>query len=174
MSFPTKIYLTRRSNGFYYIGHQDGGRIRWKSAATKNKSAALQLVSQSKVLPPPRQKLVSLESFIQEYLRHVEMMKAKGTLRITRGILKPFLQFIGNIPLPKITPLLVDRYKADRLAKVSPVTLNIELRTLRAAFNQAVRWQMREVNLFSKVRLASDRWPSPANSRRRSSRNNSQ
>jgi integrase len=41
------------------------------------------------------------------------------------------------------------------LEKHSPVTVNVELRTLRTAFNVAVRWELIDKNPFSKVQMAS-------------------
>src|SRR5262249_26989238 len=47
----------------------------------------------------------------------------------------------------------IDIYKTQRLKTLSPVSLNIELRTLRAAFYTAVRWKLIQENPFKEVRL---------------------
>jgi integrase len=155
MLAPTVVKLYKRSNGVYYVVTKTSGKFRYISTGRTTKSGAIEHLPDLNISAMPRSEKVGLATFIAEYLRHVEAVKAKGTLRINRSILKSFLQFAGDAPLSKITPLLVDRFKAERLGKVSPVTLNIELRALRAAFNQAVRWSMIEGNPFTKVRLAS-------------------
>jgi len=47
----------------------------------------------------------------------------------------------------------IDLFKTDRLKTLSPTTLNIELRTLRAAFYTAVRWKIITDNPFKGVPL---------------------
>lgn len=154
MPVPTVVKLYKRSNGIYYAVISVDDQRRYVSTGSTTKLEALRRLQQLAPSSPHTLEKISLASFNTEYLRHVEAVKAKGTLRINRSILKTFLMDAGDVPLSKITPLVVDRYKAERLSKVSPVTLNIELRALRTAFNQAVRWQMLEANPFSKVKLA--------------------
>jgi integrase len=48
-----------------------------------------------------------------------------------------------------------DQYKAEWLKQVKPVSVNIELRALRAAFSTAKRWRLIESDPFSEVELAS-------------------
>jgi len=76
-----------------------------------------------------------------------------GTVDICRASLKQFLSFAGDIPLTTITEKHVDGYKVVRLQHVKPVTVNIELRTLRAVFNVALRWGVIERNPFARLKL---------------------
>jgi len=48
----------------------------------------------------------------------------------------------------------VDKFKTERMRRLGPNSVNIELRTLRAAFNIAKRWDLIEQNPFSNVKLA--------------------
>jgi integrase len=62
---------------------------------------------------------------------------------------------IGDPLLVEITAEHFDRYKSERLKRISPVTVNIELRCLRAAFNTARRWKLIERHPFVDVSMAS-------------------
>jgi site-specific recombinase XerD len=55
--------------------------------------------------------------------------------------------------LTDISPRHIDHYKAERLKMKSPVTVNVELRSLRTILNYAVRWRLIETNSFARVQL---------------------
>jgi hypothetical protein len=68
----------------------------------------------------------------------------------------------GDCSLLSLTPQHIDIYKSKRLKdKVSPVTVNVEIRALRTIMNIAVRWQYLEVNPFSKMQQLSNPEPKP-------------
>jgi hypothetical protein len=46
MSEPTKFYLFKRANGYYYILYVEDGRKRWKSTGAEKKGDALRALSQ--------------------------------------------------------------------------------------------------------------------------------
>ena len=56
-------------------------------------------------------------------------------------MLGTFLEFCGDIPIARVTSAHVDRYKTKRLEAVKPVSVNVELSMLKAAFSTAVRWK---------------------------------
>jgi integrase len=68
-------------------------------------------------------------------------------------VLTPFLGFISDRPIGKIKAIDIDAYKSFRLKKICPVTVNIELRTLKAFFNQAIKWDLLELNPFRSLRF---------------------
>ncbi len=45
MSTPSKMYLSRRSNGIYYVQYLADGRISYKSTGCKSKAEALQALA---------------------------------------------------------------------------------------------------------------------------------
>jgi integrase len=59
-----------------------------------------------------------------------------------------------GLTLREITAQHLDRYKMRRLGEVSPVSVNMELRSLRAAMNVAVSWKFIETNPFLKLKQA--------------------
>jgi len=54
--------------------------------------------------------------------------------------------------MAEITPSVAERYFAKRLREVSPATANKNLRTLKAAFNRAVRRGHIARNPFSGIK----------------------
>jgi integrase len=55
--------------------------------------------------------------------------------------MKQFTDVVGNKALSEYTLVDIDKFKAARLAKKNkPVTLNMELRTVKSLFNKAEKW----------------------------------
>lgn len=54
MHSSLKFYLTKRSNGFYYIGYFEDESLHWKSTRTRRKSEALKILRESKTMLAPK------------------------------------------------------------------------------------------------------------------------
>ena len=55
--------------------------------------------------------------------------------------------------MEELTGLHWEKYRSNRLNEVRPVTVNIELRSLRAAMNRAMDWKFVPSNPFSRQKL---------------------
>jgi site-specific recombinase XerD len=86
-------------------------------------------------------------------LLHLKATYTPGTVGIYRKSLEHFVLVTGNIQLGAVTRRHIDAFTARRLQEISPVTVGIELRSLRAAFYTALRWELIEKNPFSGVKL---------------------
>jgi integrase len=64
--------------------------------------------------------------------------------------LEGLLKASGNCLLTSLSPRDFDRYKIERLKDHAPVTVNMELRALKAAFNVAFKWAYVPANPFAK------------------------
>ncbi len=96
---------------------------------------------------------IKIEAFAHEYVEtYSKVNKAASTCRIDALSLKRWLEFSGNIPLGSVTAKMVEQYKQTRLQSIKPVSLNIELRALKAAFQVAVSWGYLKENPFKKVK----------------------
>lgn len=75
------------------------------------------------------------------YLRKVEPQKENSTIVREKKVYKAFSAYISSIPLGKITINDIEGYIKTRteVDKVTPATMGIELRTLRAFFNFFVK-----------------------------------
>ncbi len=149
MSEPTRFSLFKRSNGFWYVLHEKDGRRCWKSTRSRSKQEALKTIARLQEFLKPKPKSVLLSEFVKEFLQYVEPTYSAKTARMYKDSLHSFQKLVGDIALRDLTCKHIDTYKAARLADVSPVSVNIELRTLRAAFNTALRWDELERNPFS-------------------------
>ena len=95
-----------------------------------------------------------LTDFFEEVLAYVQATLEPGTAAIYATTFRHFTDSSGNPPLRLITARHFDRYKAERLRVVRPATVNIELRTLKAAFRMAVRWNMIKRSPLDGITLA--------------------
>lgn len=71
---------------------------------------------------------------------------------VYRPAFSSFIAICGDKRLSEYSVRDIETYKAERLETCSPVTFNIAFRTLKAAFNQAVRWELIQENPFSKLK----------------------
>jgi integrase len=80
--------------------------------------------------------------------------------RIYRPSFKAFERLLGDKPLAEYTIRDVEQFKKYRLERsfnkwgnnypCSPTTVNIQFRSLKSAFNTAVKWQLIETNPFNR------------------------
>mgnify|MGYP000250607451 CR=1 FL=1 len=151
-TMSTKRTLIRRSNGYYYLRDQSFGQDKWVSTRTKNKAEAMAIVIAG-LEPKETTRRIDLSSFIPKILDYVSINSAPKTQEVYRLSLNALLAIIGDKPLIRIRAVDVDRFKAQRMSELSPVSVNIQLRTLRSAFNHAVRWEMIPRNPFAGVQM---------------------
>ncbi len=145
--------LFRRSNGVFYIAYSIEGKRRWKSTRETQQHLAIKaLLNFNKLLSSPTKKIL-LSKFMEEFLASATTNFSAGTVRIYKQSLSSFLSLTGDMWLGSVTPKHIDCFKTHRAKSVSPVTLNIELRTLKAAFYTAMRWKLVMENPFKHVPL---------------------
>ncbi|MGB2867084.1 MAG: phage integrase SAM-like domain-containing protein, partial [Bacteroidota bacterium] len=132
---PQHLSLYKRSNGVYYIGYYQEGRRKWKTTGYTAKPEALKALTSFKELIQDRLRSVSFEEFALRFLSFAESNLAHKSVQLYKTVFKSFTSFLRGHYLKEITPELIDRYKSKRLKEVSPVSVNIELRMLRAAFS---------------------------------------
>ncbi len=94
-----------------------------------------------------------ISEFVTEFLKISSADRRIGTMKIYKAALNKFVAVTNNIPLDEITARHFDQYKSIRASEVSPITVNIELRSLRAAIRTAVRWKYLTSNPFEDTRL---------------------
>jgi len=161
-----RFSLCKRSNQIYYVSYYLNGRRKWKSTGASVKGEAFKALTQFKELLQARAGSVSLEQFNTQFLAYGEANYSPKTLTLYRAILTRFVSVVRNMSLRELNAQHIDRYKSKRLMalkergkqeeqqKVSPTSVNVELRMLKAAFNTARRWKLLDSNPFEGVRLA--------------------
>jgi integrase len=146
--------LFKRSNGVFYIAYNVEGKRRWKSTGKREKHLAINaLLKFEKLISQPTKRLV-LSQFIADFLSSATTNYSPGTIGLYRTALRNFQSIVGDFWLSSVTPKHIDIFKTKRLESLSPITLNIELRTLRAIFNQATRLKFLDDNPFAGLKGA--------------------
>ncbi len=152
MTPTSRFSLFKRRNNIWYILYEVDGKRKWKSTGVKVKSDALKAIRDFENLTKQKRVVKSLRQFIDDFLPFAKKTFAHRTYLIYSGALGGFHSFVQDIALNSITPQHIDRFKVKRLEDgLNPTTLNIELRTLRAAFNTAIRWKLLEDNPSAQV-----------------------
>jgi integrase len=175
-------------SGNWYIQFTDANGIRkQKSTRCARRADAYKKLSDFKKFIETNSKKNNtiLSVFFADYLKHIEAAHSPCTLKSYGLSLRHFLRITGDIPIASITPRHWDAYKTVRLkekkttqrkcgsseeliitqqsqGKVAATTINIELRSLRAAMSTAARWELISKNPFEKLPLVSVPRKAPA------------
>ena len=173
------IFLFKK-NGYYNIGYTDDtGKRRQKSTGCKLKPEAMKVLSDfSKFLADGhKSKRISLSSFTKDFLKYADSNMNKGTADIYARALRCFIRIVGDMDINNITPKHWDEFKTNRMNEhvqlrrtfdtpeaaaaarehtriVSPQSVNVALRHVKAAMSTAARWQLITKNPFEKLPLA--------------------
>ncbi len=145
--------LFKRSNGKYYTCYEEDGKRKWKSTGQIHKSDALrELIHFETHLKTYRSK-ITLKQFTEDLFVHAQTSYAPKTVEMYSAALNRLQSILGDKHLSSISPRDADLYRATRSKEVSPVSVNIELRTLRASFSLAQRWKLISENPFKRISL---------------------
>lgn len=147
------IFKPTRSPFWYIQWIDEDGRKRQKSTRCEDRGGALKHLSDFQQFSKEKTKPVLFSQFGEQFKSANIGVLSAGTLEIYKFAFCNFLRIIGDISLNRITPQHWDRFKGGRLQECSAVTVNIELRSLRAALSTAVRWKMIDTNPFSRQSL---------------------
>ncbi|MGB2959858.1 MAG: site-specific integrase, partial [Bacteroidota bacterium] len=128
------------------------GRRRWKSTRSKHKRDALKALTRLRDVLKEKPQDPLLSEFISEYIPHVRTSLAPRTVDGYEAALRSLLAFVGDRVLSEVSRRHVDGYISSRLKIIKPVTVNIELRSLRAGFGVAEKWGLVEKSPFSGVK----------------------
>ena len=162
------MFITKRQNGFYYLFLNDEitGKRKMISCKTKYKPEALKFLSGYKSKKESYHKKKSnvfyTEDLKAEVLKYTSDNLQKSTSQIYRRVLNDMLRIIKNKPVKLITNSDIENYKSVRLKEVSKTTVNIDLKTLKAIFNLALKWDwinenplryVKQISIAQKERL---------------------
>lgn len=161
-AIPERLSLYKR-NGIYSVLYYSGGKRHWKSTGVGTKPEALTKLTEFRGLLPKRAQYVPLSKFTADFLEYAEANYRPGTVALYRHTLTRFRHLVGDIGLTEVTAEHFDKFKSKRLTvktegKKNPkprsvVSVNVELGTLKAAFNAAKRWGLIDSNPFTECAL---------------------
>jgi len=146
------MYLSNKNKfKIYYLYFKDEltDKIRKITTGTKLKSEALKFVTNFKAEDVKKNKefkKYDFEDLKNSMLKYTSQNYTASTNQIYRNTINNFLKIVGNKMLNSISIYDIEFYKSERLKVINKVTLNIEIRTLKALFNLALRRDMIKSN----------------------------
>jgi len=100
------------------------------------------------------EKKIFFERFSQQYLTYSKTNKAWSTYqRRDRIIISHLTSVFKGRYLFEIIPRMIEKYKAARLEKVAPATVNWELGCLKHMYTKAIDWGYLKINPVKAVKL---------------------
>ena len=150
MSFLFK----RKDFGFWYIGYYDeSGKLKKVSTKEKLKTRAdlvhdvFKKKSNRNIVPD----ILYFKDVQDIIFNFIKNNFAPTTLLLYKNAIRNLDEMFGYKPIKSITLIDIEEYKTRRLKRISPVTLNIELRTIRAFFNYCVQFNLLSHNQLCKI-----------------------
>lgn len=139
--------LVKDKSGVFFIVYSVNGKRVWRSTFTRQKREAYAIFLEART---PDKRITKSELLIadhvRDYIAHVKANMGSKTYEIYELAMSNFMKYSGNVPLSEINSHTIDKYKISRLEKVSPATVNLEVRTIRAFFNCLKRWEVTTKN----------------------------
>lgn len=153
------MFLSKRKNGYYYLFYKDEqtGIQRKVSTKTKSKTKAKKFFVNFKkgvlLVKPSSINLIHLQDVV---LNYVKVNLKLTTCQLYKRAFKEFIKILGNRNINNVLYQDIEYFKQVRFQKVKSVTINIELRTLKASFNLARRLDYINYNPFIGVKQFSE------------------
>ena len=157
------IEMKGQKNGIYqkgknwYIDYCFYGRRRREMVGPSKKLAEAALhkrklqIAEGKYLDIDTTKKMRFDAFANEYLElHSKLKRSYYTDEKIIDLLK---KYFGNLYLHEITSLDIEKFKSERIKKVSPATVNRALAVLKSMFNRAIEWKNAKENPCKSVKL---------------------
>lgn len=98
-------------------------------------------------------KTILFEDFSKKYLEHSKVNKAQKSYILNTGNIKAMMPYFKGKYLVEITPQEIERFKAERSAKVKPATVNRDIACLKNMLNKAIQWGYLQLNAMKGVSL---------------------
>lgn len=91
---------------------------------------------------------------VHKYLKFSGANKSTKTTKREINVLDAFSGYLNNDEyLSQITTTVIENYRDFRISKkLSPATVSLEIRVLKAVFNQAIKWSMLTTNPVNGIR----------------------
>jgi len=144
----------------WYIDYYFRGRRKRKKIGPSKKLAEQVLkdvqvkIVKGEYLGVYEQKKILFKDFGERYLAYSETNKAGSTYkRRDRFSVAHLTSFFEGRYLFEITSQMIEDYKAERLEKVAPATVNRELACLKHIYTKAIEWNYATVNPAKSVKF---------------------
>ena len=139
----------------WYVKYSLKGKTVRKSIS-KDKKTALEYKAQLETQISRRRLSLpvynySWADFVKKYLDYSKTNKRQRTWDLDTTALKSFADFARPKTMGDISKERLEEWKSHRLKDISPTSVNIHLRQIKAGFRKAVEWGLIEERQFSGV-----------------------
>jgi integrase len=101
---------------------------------------------------------IKFKEFAELYIENYAKVNKKSWRGDLYRIEANMIPFFGTLELQEIDPLLIEKYRAERLkADVTKSTVNREITIMKKMFNLAIDWSFTELNPVQKIKLFSEK-----------------
>ncbi len=94
----------------------------------------------------------TFEEFSKKYIEYVSSNMAPKTLDNAKRVIKAFCIYAGSKSIAGFTAEDIEEFKRKRKDEVGLTTINMDIRTIRAAFNVAISWKRIKENPCDSVK----------------------
>jgi len=152
--------IYKRENVWYLSFYLNGKRVRKKIGKSKKLAGLAREEVEVKIakneLGWEEVKNPSFYDFKNEYLKYLKANTKPTTYIRYRKALQHFIDFLKNHDSfsPKLSQIsfqLIEEYKQRRIKLVKPLTVNVELKVLKAMYNLAIKSRCARENPVNKV-----------------------
>jgi len=149
------LYL---KNDNWYIDYYVHGRRKREKIGTSKVLAENVLrkrqveIAENRYLDIRREHKIRFEELAQTYLE-LYSKPNKKSYHSDCDLIKTLGKHFNGKYLYEITPILVEKFKSERIKEVSPATVNRALACLKCMFNRAIDWGKIDTNPIIKVKL---------------------
>lgn len=162
------IYVreTKQGKKRWYVDFKENGRrVRRvaKNAQTKGQAVLVLHNTVAEIFnkehnPGREREKIKFRKFADMYLDNYAKVNKKSWRCDQYRIEAHMKPFFGDLRLQDITPLSIEKYRAERLKTgVTKSTLNRELTIMKKMFNLAIDWKFADQNPAAKVKLFSEK-----------------
>ena len=149
------MFLSKRTNGIYYLWYKDGfGHRRKVSTRARRKADALRFLQSFRDSEGRRTGRISstlLSTFTKEFLAYSKDVHRPKTQEMFRTALRALLESTGDLSLQTLGIRAIEGFIAEKSKTLSERTVRAYFVTLASAFETAKRWNLIADNPFRKV-----------------------
>jgi len=136
------MYLSKRSNGYYYVYYnQSNGKRTCRSTKQKKKTDAVKFLSEFEKnlkAKAAAQVQVPLIDFAEEFLSYSLTIHSINHTKSIRTTFNEFIKVIGNPSTRELNKSIMQNYFQQRLKFVSAYTVRRDVANFSSAFNWAI------------------------------------
>ncbi len=139
-------------NGIFYVVCSERGQRVWRSLRTRDAAEARRALLEFEREERKRMSF-RVSDFAEDFTARASTSLSAKTISMYSGAFKNLIRILGDTQLKKLTPNDAEDFKLKRSKEVSAVSVNVELRAMKAAFREASRLHLIDTSPFQGMKL---------------------